>query len=335
MSASESRILYFDGWRGIAIICVMVGHFFYYEPDMMRFGPLGVELFFALSGRLMGEILFVKEERLGEFYKRRIARVYPTMLVYILITTIVTQGTGLQTWWRPLLHAVTLTYNYGPWIPGFYYGRVYDHLWSLCVEEHAYILLGIAAFVYRKRRYNIELLLVVVSVLSILDGAYSFNVLHQEWASVYMRSDTRVGGIFLGAAAFLFFRRHAWVVARFPLLPVWCLAAGLMMHCINISSVAYGPGAAFFAVAIATLPGAPEWFRKGLSWEPLCVLGLVSYSVYMWQQLPFKYMELEHLFGVVAVVVMTGVLGPLSFWLVETPARRWLKAHWVRKLPAA
>ena len=54
----RERITYLDGWRGLAIIMVLLGHFF--SIRLFSLAPFGVEFFFVLSGRLMAEILFVE-----------------------------------------------------------------------------------------------------------------------------------------------------------------------------------------------------------------------------------------------------------------------------------
>lgn len=74
------RVRVLDGFRGLAIVLVLVGHFL--PLPGINLGRLGVELFFVLSGRLMAEILFERGARLGPFFQRRFARVYPTLLVF-------------------------------------------------------------------------------------------------------------------------------------------------------------------------------------------------------------------------------------------------------------
>ena len=62
---------YLDGWRGLAIIFLLIGHF--YPVPGINFGHFGVNLFFVLSGLLMSRLLFVKSVPIPLFYKRRIS----------------------------------------------------------------------------------------------------------------------------------------------------------------------------------------------------------------------------------------------------------------------
>ena len=60
-SSELTRIDYLDGWRGIAIGMVLVGHFFRDWEYGFGFNRMGVDVFFVLSGLLMSKILFVSK----------------------------------------------------------------------------------------------------------------------------------------------------------------------------------------------------------------------------------------------------------------------------------
>src|SRR5215468_5050609 len=79
---STPHVPYLDGWRGAAIGSLLVGHF---TPlPGIDFGRVGVELFFVLSGRLMADILFVRNFALPAFFRRRISRIWPALVLYVL-----------------------------------------------------------------------------------------------------------------------------------------------------------------------------------------------------------------------------------------------------------
>lgn len=71
------RRAFLDGWRGLALVLLLAGHFF--PNRWINLGRLGVELYFALSGLLIGEILLVKRTSLSVFYWRRVSRVFPSL----------------------------------------------------------------------------------------------------------------------------------------------------------------------------------------------------------------------------------------------------------------
>src|SRR6516225_1339326 len=119
-----------DGWRGIAVLLVVFGHFWGDEHIWSGLSSSGVELFFVLSGRLMAEILFVRHSELPTFFVRRISRIFPALAAYVLITTISFQDTGLSHGPMAVVVALTMTLNYAM-IYSHQIGLL-DHLWSLC-----------------------------------------------------------------------------------------------------------------------------------------------------------------------------------------------------------
>src|SRR5690242_20540314 len=82
-----TRVGYLDGWRGAAILSVLFGHFV--TSQGLNLGRFGVELFFVLSGRLMAEILFVRQTPLKTFFPRRLARIYPALFVFAVVVFVV------------------------------------------------------------------------------------------------------------------------------------------------------------------------------------------------------------------------------------------------------
>ncbi len=146
--AVHARLLYLDGWRGLSIALVLIGHFL--PVPGINLALLGVEFFFVLSGRLMAEILFIENYPLKAFFKRRFSRIYPALLVFVLAGMVFFAGTFVAYKWKAALTALTFTYNY----VGILINRAgaLDHIWSLCVEEHAYVALALISVLVARRR---------------------------------------------------------------------------------------------------------------------------------------------------------------------------------------
>jgi peptidoglycan/LPS O-acetylase OafA/YrhL len=189
-----------DGWRGLAITAVLLGHFAL-ESQVPGLGVFGVDLFFVLSGRLMAEILFVRRSPLPTFFLRRFSRVYPALFVFVLATTLAAAGTSYSHGMKAVLVALTFTINYAM-IYTHPIGLL-DHLWSLCVEEHAYILLALVAVATtRTTRFAVIAMLTVTS-LAITNAAIQTWVMHKGYFQIYWRSDVQVAPIFMGGALYL------------------------------------------------------------------------------------------------------------------------------------
>jgi peptidoglycan/LPS O-acetylase OafA/YrhL len=86
-------------------------------------------------------------------------------------------------------------------------------------------------------------------------------------------------------------------------------------------------GGVLFAVALNLLPSAAPLVQRMLSWRPLRMLGLWSYSLYLWQQPAYLYGDGSWTQRV-AGLALSIAAGVLSFYIVEQPARRYLNRKW-------
>src|SRR5262249_26897181 len=205
----------------------LLGHF---TPlPGIDFGRVGVELFFVLSGRLMAEILFVRNFALPAFFRRRISRIWPALVFFVLAIGIESaifdpgQVRGFD-----ILTALTFTINY---VSAFGH-RVYvfDHIWSLCIEEHAYVFLALVAFAARRWRWNAGLICLVAAACSMLSGAFQSFVLHGQYHQVYWRTDARVASILLSSAFYLLIHENKDLYSRIPrIMPICFGVAGLVL----------------------------------------------------------------------------------------------------------
>jgi len=324
------RLPYLDGWRGIAIICVLVGHFF--PVPQINLGHFGVELFFVLSGRLMAEILFIKKQELSEFFRRRFSRIYPALLVFVALTIIpASHSSAILHTKRALAEipdavaALTFTMNYVEAI--FTRGSIYTHTWSLSVEEHSYILLAILAVIVRRRVALANMLIIAASMLCIVNGYVNFSILHLADYQVYWRTDVRAASIFLSAATCLTFHMLKVSERLKATLSIACLPIALLLFWTAIPEyVRYSLATLALALSVNSLEAAPAVLRRGLSIKVFTGIGLISYSLYLWQQ-PFysaanAVRDRLGLVGIVVLLAAAFVAAVGSYFFVEQPARK-------------
>lgn len=324
----SARIEYLDGWRALAIGGVIIDHFG--TSRGINLGRLGVELFFVLSGRLMAQILFVNHSELRPFYYRRFSRVWPTMATLILSLT-------LLSWLlhEPLIDrfdvisALTYTYNYAPLA---HRTGMIDHLWSLCVEEHTYIFLGVLALAARRFPRCLWPVLLTVILANIIDGLISTFRLNQDYYAAFWRTDVRMASILLGTAAFMLKKQDL-----FQMFGHWPLAIGSLGLLLNINivpdPVKYSIGTACLALAVANLDNATSIVKNLLSARAVVWIGLISFSLYIWQQ-PFAELWPHSLVLRIPRLAGACTCAIASYYFVEQPARRWLNAHpprWARQ----
>jgi peptidoglycan/LPS O-acetylase OafA/YrhL len=157
-----------DGLRAIAIITVMMGHFFPYPwiNNLVGWGDSGVVIFFCLSGFLITGILLdlraSGESRwkcLVTFYARRALRIFP--IYYLVIAIAVVAGNSHAI--RNLPQLLTYTANYVPGLPSASKLGPFSHVWSLSVEEQFYLLWPILIIFLPRRLLSTAVFVVVIS----------------------------------------------------------------------------------------------------------------------------------------------------------------------------
>ena len=144
----STHLSYLDGWRGLAIFSLLVGHFF--PVPGINLGSFGVSLFFVLSGVLMARLLFIQQVPLPQFYKRRIARIFPAVLAFLAIVVGIRLALEQRVSWSEVGAAGIFINNYVVGVLGKE-AMPFGHFWSLSVEEHSYIVLSLIAVTARRR----------------------------------------------------------------------------------------------------------------------------------------------------------------------------------------
>lgn len=156
------RIAELDGLRGIAILLVLFAHYCSYVLPSLSFfgiGSLGVEIFFVLSGFLIGGIILDENDRpgfLASFYFRRAARIIPIYFAVCLIAFFAQAATSSATWmqhdhllppWTYLTFTTNVIFAMMP-IPT---GGMLIPTWSLAVEEQFYLCAPVLIMMIPKR----------------------------------------------------------------------------------------------------------------------------------------------------------------------------------------
>lgn len=321
---ARTRLAYLDGWRGLSIALVLIGHFF--PVPGINLGVLGVEFFFVLSGRLMAEILFIERYPLKKFFKRRFSRIYPALLIFVVVTLIALSGTFVAFKWKAALTALTFTYNYA----GILVSRAgaLDHIWSLCVEEHAYIILALISATVPGRNRVIPLL-VTLALLAMANGALSYWVFRLDYEHTYWRTDVHIASILLSASICLlkaegrlpavFMGRHVALAASVGAVVLFLDPVPTPIH--------YLLAVPLLALAVNALDFSSRTLSGLLSSWPMATLGLWSYSLYLWQQ-PFYKFVYEQGSNPWLMLACVFACALCSYYVVERPAREWLNRNW-------
>lgn len=220
-----------DTLRALAIVVVMVFHLQTYLPEFLepvgRVGWMGVDIFFVLSGFLIGSQLlkpYLRGQKLSlaDFYRRRAFRILPAYLLMVLLYFTVPawrESPGISPPWMFL----TFTQNF---FIDYSVHQAFSFAWSLCVEEHFYLVLPLLVLLLMKRpsfRRTVALLAAVALAgmaargyvlfhilrpLSNTDDGFGLAYLERIYYPTYMRLDGLLVGVSL--ALVKTFRPHWW-----------------------------------------------------------------------------------------------------------------------------
>ncbi len=274
----------------------------------------------------MTKILIIDNVPIPVFYRRRVSRIFPAFLSYLAITTLIFIFSHHDVRWEEFFSAITFTKNYytqegGDQMP-------LGHIWSLSVEEHSYIVLSGLAILSRIGRVRIitSLLFLIGAIVSIC-MIYYFTAPDVQIYSLTHRSEVAALPIFAAGLFMLLPRlpsRFDWMIAPFTFFVAAAVQWWSLPFPIRIII-----GSFALAICIGTLGKAGRWTLACISWKPLRLLGLWSYSIYLWQQ-PFYLLQAEGLHpGLGALLGIT--CGIASYYLIESPARIYLNATWGKK----
>jgi peptidoglycan/LPS O-acetylase OafA/YrhL len=162
----SSRIPSLDGIRAVSIILVTIAHLLPahgtpFPPSWhgaARLGALGVDVFFVISGFLITHLLIRERAKtntisLNGFYLRRSLRIFPAYFFFLGVVFVFNRIGWLPVDSDAWLPSLTYTYNL---IPGLSPETI-GHVWSLCVEEHFYLMWPLL-FLALKQRAPLALL---------------------------------------------------------------------------------------------------------------------------------------------------------------------------------
>jgi peptidoglycan/LPS O-acetylase OafA/YrhL len=207
--AAPTRLFGLDSLRAFAVLFVMLYHLTIFGELPSRilpvtyFGWMGVDLFFVLSGFLIGQQAlkpYLSGERpsIAQFYRRRAYRILPAYLV-VLALYFLAPGWRESPHIAPLWKFLTFTMNFG-----FSFDRrSFSHAWSLCVEEHFYLALPllIALLMRRPSARKTAAVLAFVVLFGIVLRAFLITHYPDEvWTGIYYPSYTRLDGLLTGVA---------------------------------------------------------------------------------------------------------------------------------------
>jgi peptidoglycan/LPS O-acetylase OafA/YrhL len=331
----NERIPSLDGARAVSIGLVIAAHVLTGMglPGLWRvnFGNLGVRTFFVISGFVITTLLLNERERIGQislagFYLRRAFRILPAYWLFVATVTLLIP-TGLVTARYGDLPAV-LAYFSNYRLPGISLG----HTWSLSVEEQFYLLWP-ATIVFAgltRARIICAALLIVAPTFRVLSGLGLWPAPHNF--AFECVCDSLAAGCLLAAL-----RTRLWAFAGYrsfvasPYVPLTVITV-LAVMALRPEDIVIDLGTSLLNLTIAAtldrymrFPSSPT--GRLLNFTPIVWVGTISYGLYLWQQL----FTTSGTLPVAAKIAAPLCLSAASYYLLENPARRWLRKKLARE----
>ena len=290
VAAGPARDCYLDVLRASAIVMVLIYHVVAMSPVALpgvgavtHFGAYGVDVFFVLSGWLIGGLYWREQRRfgdvrLGRFLPRRWIRTIPPYLVALLLSWLAVRIARHEAFDGRYLLFIQ---NYLPVIPFF------EVSWSLCVEEHFYLFLPALLWVWTRLKipahWLFACLLITAPVCRAITARHGIG---GGFGYTLTATHLRMEGLILGFWMAYFPSMSPGIWQRLKQAARWLLIpACLGLACLPLLSDRwmYMAGLTILAVALTTilvcLTGrAPNRFAAsaGVKW-----VALTSYSVYL------------------------------------------------------
>jgi peptidoglycan/LPS O-acetylase OafA/YrhL len=368
-TTAEARLAGLDVLRVFAVVLVMGRHMWSPPaewPASARMalgmwhggGWIGVDLFFVLSGFLVSGLLFSEFRRHGRisplrFYARRAWKIYPPYFVMIAVTVGLIWAQGGKFERMQLLAEVLFFQNYAP--------GLWNHTWSLAVEEHFYLLLPLVFLLVIRSQTNSRSSLRPVLLVGALVAACAL-ILRMSAAAAHpgfslyahlFPTQLRLDSLFFGVmlAYPYHFHRERFVGALRPwrgvllvgglvlLVPVFVLPLELnpLVYTLGLSVIYVGSGMLVVAASLCDV-------RRSRVLRAIAMMGTFSYSIYLWHMPVLGFVlpwlerangrPLPYALGLTAYLVGSVAVGVAMARLIEVPALRFRDRHFQSRATA-
>lgn len=339
-----------EGFRGFLVVCILIYHLFtVFFPDRTNYFPggfLAVEAFFVLSGflivRLLQSIFSGSENRLKAFQnylKRRFMRIFPALaftagFLFLLVSTLLGQYTLKVL--EESVSALSFSYNFYLLFKEVPYFQKYEeinfllHLWSLSIEFQLYLITGLIFLIFGNHRPIKFFVFVFLAASSVFVNYFYFNVLNLNPDKIYLSTEARSFGFFIGGLLALFENSIKKALNEYSGY-ILGAAGSLGLLFVFFSFSEYTDWFYPFGFLVADVLSVfviigflgSKYFRY--SFDFLSWIGVRSYSLYLLHYPLFVLTGLIYksdVFYITMVVLMLLPLSDLSYRLIEEPFRR-------------
>jgi peptidoglycan/LPS O-acetylase OafA/YrhL len=349
---NKKRIIEIDFLRGVAILLVLFHHS-KIANIFSNFGWVGVDLFFVLSGFLVSGILYseiISTNKLNfiRFLVRRSFKIYPSFYLFLIVTVFIKlyfirKGYNNQQFeLTQLFSEIFFTQNY--------ITPIWNHTWSLAVEEHFYIILIILFVIAFKTRLIFDrlkmrsfffILLLLCNILRIFIVYSEDLTLNRNYYPTHIRIDSLFFGVLLADLYYFDNKKFVLFISKWKyyltslsiilLLPLFFFSR----YSVLINTIGYSLFYLSFGIVLSLfityhIQSILQGWIKNYLFHSISYIGFFSYSIYLWHMIVVDYILpfIQHNFYVnttplwiflISQILLSLLLGIFFAKIVEMP----------------
>ena len=338
MNELKKRSIGIDILKAISLISVIIYHFYEYKGTY-----IGVILFFVISGYLITEVLYERDDSYFSFIKRRFNKIFPPLIAVLTFTYLAFyyfyDYISEKLIYSSLSSLFGVSNLYQIFTGMSYFERSGDlfpllHTWSLSIEIQFYIIFPFLIYLFKKMKLNVKFIAAIIIILSLISGSIMIykEYMNYDISAIYYGTDTRIFSILIGSAFYFLFKNKKLNPKRANILSYVFLGIIVVITLsVDYSSKSNYYGFLYLISILGgfiTVTSLKTGFLdfKGPIAKPLSKLGEHSYVYYLWQY-PimiysleyFKWSDIDYNYTVILQIIILIILSEISYkFLIES-----------------
>ena len=338
MNELKKRSIGIDILKAISLISVIIYHFYEYKGTY-----IGVILFFVISGYLITEVLYERDDSYFSFIKRRYNKIFPPLIAVLTFTYLAFYyfydyiSEKLIYSSLSSLFGVSNLYQISTGMS--YFERSGDlfpllHTWSLSIEIQFYVIFPFLIYLFKKLKLNTKFIAAIILILSLISGGIMFykEYMNYDISAIYYGTDTRIFSILIGSAFYFIFKDEELKLKKVNIVSYIFLGLIILI----VLSVDYSSKSNYYGllylisilggfITVTSIKTGFLDFNSSMA-KPLSKLGEHSYVYYLWQY-PimiysleyFKWSDVDYNYTVILQIIILIVLSEISYkFLIES-----------------
>ena len=338
MGEIKARSVGIDIIKAISLISVIIYHLYEYRGTY-----IGVVLFFVISGYLITEVLYERDDNYFKFIKRRYTKIFPPLITVLLFSCLAFYYfygfLSVKLIFNSISSLFGLSNIYQIYSGMSYFERSGDlfpllHTWSLSIEIQFYIIFPFLIYLFKKLKINIKVIAVLILILSGISGALMFykEYINYDLSAIYYGTDTRIFSILMGSAFYFLFKDKKLEAKKANIISYIFLGIIVLITLsVDYSSKTNYYGFLYLIsilggfITVTSLKTGFLDFKNPIA-KPFSKLGEHSYVYYLWQY-PimiysleyFKWSDIDYNYTVVIQIIILVILSEISYkFLIES-----------------